>query len=340
MTQSSSPQALLAALAQLDPAAQQQYRQLIEPSVHKLLQRLVVEFDLPYRVDTLLHYALGAAELFARTRNRALFKPQSWAELVGAVLVYVGRIALLPFSDEPIPQPVCTPPTLPWMAGYQLELFSVPYEALGPAHASGDWVGCRVADDGTLWLLIADVAQHGYVAWLLAGALPDIWELCWQNRQHGDQPVHLLRSIHHLLDGHLPEGIFIECTVARLTPEGELTVAPAGSRVLIRNGTPRQSQLIRLASLPIANGFPAPAPANVRTWHLLPDDEAALLTDGLIDQVSRTGFALDEWLRQERGLLATISDLLERSLAKSPPMDDITVVVCRRLAGSHPQRGQ
>lgn len=336
MKQPSSPQALLAALAQLDPTAQQQFRQLIEPAVRKLLGRLVVEFDLPYRVDMLVHYALGAAELFARTRNHALFNPQSWAELVGAILIYVGRIALLPFNDEPLPHQSPMPAVLPWVAGYQLDLLSVPYEALGPAHASGDWVGCKVADDGTIWLLIADVAQHGYCAWLLAGALPDIWELCWQRQQVGDQPLQLLTRIHQLLDGHLPEGIFIECAVVRLTPCGELTVAPAGARLLLRAGTPRQSQLIRLASLPLANGFPAPSAANVRSWCLASDDEAALLTDGLIDQIGRTGFSLDELLRQDRSLLAAISELLERSLAKSQPVDDITVVVCRRLAAVHP----
>ena len=94
---------------------------------------------------------------------------------------------------------------------------------------------------------VADVTGHGYFAYLLASGLPALWQRCWNAQsRRPPEPVALLACMHDLLCESMPEGIFLECTLVRLTSDGLATVVPAGgTRVVLRRGS-RRPDLLKL----------------------------------------------------------------------------------------------
>jgi serine phosphatase RsbU (regulator of sigma subunit) len=146
------------------------------------------------------------------------------------------------------------------------------------------------------------------------------------------QPAELLAAMHRLVEDCLPEGVYVECTLARLAPEGEAVVAAAGgSRLFLRRGRGRPDLLkLRGAWL----GLSAPSVTEQKTWKLEDEDELLLGTDGVFDHlaVHGEGAVLEELTNAP--LLEGVRQLLSRALERSPQADDITLVLLRRRPGT------
>src|SRR5262249_31862129 len=137
-----------------------------------------------------------------------------------------------------------------------------------------------------------DVTGHGYYAYLLATALPIVWQKCWNGHAqhpHQPEPAEVLSAMHDLLEDCLPDGIFLECTLVRLGADGSVTVAPAGgTRLLVqRSGGRSQPDLLRLRGCWL--GLRRPTREEQHDLRLGHGDELLLATDGLFEQLEDLG---------------------------------------------------
>lgn len=140
--------------------------------------------------------------------------------------------------------------------------------------------------------------------------------------------------MHELLKDCLPDGVYAECTLVRLDPEGSVTVAPAGgSRVLLRLGG-RSPDLHKLRGTWL--GLARPSSADQRSWKLEGGDELLLGSDGAFDQLVDRLDDLPEslgGLPRQTSLFEAARDALLRALEHVPQRDDITLVLLRRRHG-------
>src|SRR5262249_39730440 len=209
------------------------------------------------------------------------------------------------------------------------DAFFRPCTRLGNHFFGGDWYAGRALDDGSLWVIVADVTGHGYFAYLLASSLPGVWQRCWDS--HPDQqpqPADLLAAMHDLLADCLPEGIFIECTLVRLDDAGRAVVAPAGgSRLLLRRGRREGGDLVKLRGAWL--GLRAPSIEEQHTLELDHGDELLLASDGVFDQLDDSG-GIGACLSLQTTLFDSLRERLETCLETGPQKDDITLVLLRR----------
>ena len=258
-----------------------------------------------------------------------MFAPLDWPAFRAAVLLHVAKLASQPQGQHNPPR-LCAA-ALPRSLGYESESYSLPYERVGDSWFSGDWFGGHEAADGSLWILVADITGHGYYAYLLASTLPGVWQRCWESAP--DTPAELLAAMHDLLEDCLPDGIYVECTLVRLHPDGEIVVAPAGgSRLLLRRGRQETPLLLKMRGAWL--GLIRPSPDDQQTWTLEAGDELLLATDGLFDQlyehspidvVQRLGRLADG-----ASLFERVRVLLQQALEHTEQKDDITMVLVRR----------
>jgi serine phosphatase RsbU (regulator of sigma subunit) len=254
----------------------------------------------------------------------------SWNAFRGAVLLQMARIAMQPYGAAAKPE-AAGPAPLPDSPVYQSQTFFRPYARLGNHFFGGDWYAGHRLADGSLWVFLADVTGHGYYAYLLASALPGVWQRCWQAHPgQPPEPAELLGAMHELLADCLPEGIFLECTLARLADNGQITVVPAGgTRLWLRCGT-RKPVMLKLRGAWL--GLRAPTADEQHILSLGHGDELLLATDGVFDQLEDHGGteAVTQAQPPPGRLFEVVRELLERSLANEPQKDDITMVLLRR----------
>jgi serine phosphatase RsbU (regulator of sigma subunit) len=139
--------------------------------------------------------------------------------------------------------------------------------------------------------------------------------------------------MHELLQDCLPDSVYVECTLVRLTPYGEATIAPAGgTRVLLRRGRAARPDLLKLRGTWL--GLKAPTTRDQQTWRLEAGDELLLGTDGMFDQFAgHDGTEVTEILSdvpETRTLLDELQLHLRERLRRVPQKDDITMVLLRR----------
>jgi serine phosphatase RsbU (regulator of sigma subunit) len=136
--------------------------------------------------------------------------------------------------------------------------------------------------------------------------------------------------MHRLLEECLPDGVYVECTLARLGPDGAVAISPAGgSRVLLRRGG--RVELVRLRGGWL--GLLPPSAGDQHAVTLAAGDELLLGTDGFFDQLAALGEPVPAELQQLstfRPLFDHARDLLQRALKATPQIDDITLVLLRR----------
>lgn len=326
-----TPRELVEALQHREPAARGRLWEAVREPIGRLMGELIARHKLSQNPEQLTLYALHLAETWLRTRPAREFERHSWEAFRNAAVLHVARMALMPFGGQPGRSPGGGPAPLPDCPVYHNETFFLPYERVGGFWFGGDWYGGRKAADGALWVMVADVTGHGYYAYLLAGALPGVWEACWRQAPPGVRPADLLRSMHDLLETCLPEGVYAECTLVRLGAEGDATVAPAGgSRLLLRRGGgPPDLLKLRGGWLGL---FP-PSPADEKSWRLDAGDELLLGSDGAFDHLPDPD--ADDLARRlgvpaNSSLLEDVRGLLREALRHGPQKDDITLVLLRR----------
>ncbi|HVS37330.1 MAG TPA: PP2C family protein-serine/threonine phosphatase [Gemmataceae bacterium] len=321
-----TPRDLVEALQRQTDGARQRLWEALRAPLGRLMGEVIVRLNLDLDRERLTLHALHLAETWLRTRPPREFDRLSWDSFRNAIVVHIARLALSPFGGRsgsptgPTPLPACNT--------YQNETFFLPYERVGGFWYGGDWYGGRKADDGALWVIVADVTGHGYYAYLLASALPHVWEACWRAAAPNARPADLLRAMHTMLESCLPDGVYTECTLVRLDPKGEAVVAPAGgSRLLLRRrGASPDLMKLRGAWLGL---FP-PSAADQKTLSMAEGDELLLGSDGAFDHLdenadaSRLGGA-------SASLLEDVQRLLQEALRQGPQKDDITLVLLRRL---------
>ena len=320
-----TPRDLVEGLQQRAADARGRLWEAVREPLGRLMGEVIARHQLDQSRDRLTLNALHLAETWLRTRPAREFDRLSWDAFRNAIVVHVARLALSPFGGRT--GTAAGPNPLPTCDVYHNETFFLPYERVGGFWFGGDWYGGRTAPDGALWVIVADVTGHGYYAYLLASALPHVWEACWKQAPADVRPAGLLRAMHELLESCLPEGVYAECTLVRLSPEGEATVAPAGgSRLLLRRrGSAADLLKLRGGWLGL---FP-PSAADQKSLTLAEGDELLLGSDGAFDQLDELAGAGRPG-RASGSLLEDVRRLLHEALQKGPQKDDITLVLLRR----------
>ncbi len=325
-----TPRELVEALQQRGEGAREQLQTLLRTPLAHLMEELRGRHRLRPTGAMLTRHALHAAETYLRTRPAQTFASMTWTAFRGAVLLHVAKLAAQPYGRRS--GSATAPAPLPRSPGYDSETLFQPHEQVGDYWFGGDWFGGFETADGSLWVLVADITGHGYYAYLLASTLPGVWRTCWESAPAA--PAELLASMHDLLADCLPEGVYVECTLARLHPEGEVVVVPAGgSRLLLRRGPHEKPILVTLRGAWL--GLVRPSRGEQRTWTLATGGELLLATDGLFDQLHEPGSSEQpEWLGHLGGgcLFERVRELLRQALERAPQKDDITVVLLRRRA--------
>ena len=328
-----TPRELVDGLQQRFDGARGRLWEAVREPVARLTAELIARHRFAADGGRLTLHALHHAETWLRTRPPRDFDRLSWDAFRNAVLVQVARTALQPFGGRAGGSGV-GPAPLPDCPLYQNETLFIPYERVGGFWYGGDWYGGRTAADGALWVIVADITGHGYYAYLLASVLPNVWDACWRTAPADVRPAGLLRAMHEMLETCLPEGVYAECTLVRLGPNGEATVAPAGgSRLLLRRkGGP--SDLLKLRGGWL--GLLPPSSADQRSWTLADGDELLLGTDGAFDHLAELNGAplTDRLGRPAASLLEDVQRLLSQCLQRGPQKDDITLVSLRRRAAA------
>lgn len=313
--------------------------QRLEQPLRRLLASLEARRGLRHDLNLVLRNILHSLAVYLRSRPRSEFVAVGWNAFQASLLVYAGKLALEPYATSARPGPVVPhgpssgPGALPECPVYESATFFLPFEQLGANRFGGDWYAGRHTPDGSLWVIVADVTGHGYYAYLLAASLPYLWALCWDAPQTPEHPAELLRRLHEHLETALPEGVYVEATLARLRSDGEVLIAPGGgSRLLVRDATGRVVQhALRGGWL----GFMPPASTDQKAWALSEGEEVLLASDGLFDQMEAAHAALD-WASvavNSDGLFNAVRRLLEQALRRHPQKDDITAILLRRRPG-------
>jgi serine phosphatase RsbU (regulator of sigma subunit) len=324
-----TPRELVEALQQRGDGARLQLHEMLRPPLSRLMEELRTRYNLDRKGESLTHRALHAAETYLRTRPTENFASLTWPAFRAAVLLHVAKLASQPHGKRS--GSGMSAASLPPSRGYHSETFFLPHERVGDYWFGGDWFGGREAADGSLWILVADITGHGYYAYLLASTLPGVWRTCWETAPSA--PADLLAAMHDLLADCLPEGVYVECTLVRLDPEGRVIAAPAGgSRLLFRRGREDRPILLKLRGSWL--GLARPSCGDQQTWTLDEGDELLLATDGMFDQLHQHGeedvtARLGE-IGGKVGLFERVRDLLRQALESSPQQDDITMVLVRR----------
>jgi hypothetical protein len=327
-----TPRELVEALDRRDDAARPELWRWVREPITRLMDEILTRQRLPHARDRVINHALHSAETFLRTRPPQEFASMNWAAFRAAVLLHVAKQVSQPFGAGAGGPP--GPAPLPESPLYHSAAVSLPCERVGNYWYGGDWYAGRQAPDGSLWVIVADITGHGYSAYLIASNLPAVWQACWSAQRADDlQPADLLAAMHRLLHDCLPDGVFVECTLVRLAPDGEATIAPAGgSRVLLRRGGAAQPDLLKLRGTWL--GLKAPTHGDQQTWRLEVGDELLIGTDGAFDQlVDHHGVEVPEILSDvppARSLLDELQRHLHEVLRRVPQKDDITLVLLRR----------
>jgi hypothetical protein len=211
-----TPEALIEALHAREPAARAQLWEWLREPVGRLLEQLRKRHNLPHHLDHLTRHALHAAETSLRTRPASEFRGMSFPAFLGGQLVQAARQLMLPFGDAGATP--LAPEPLPETSAYTFRTVFLPSEKIGSFRFGGDWYGGRLAADGTLWLIVADITGHGYTAYLLAHALPAVWRKCWTDAPHHREPGEVLAAMHDLLLDCLPEDVYVDRGPGRRFP--------------------------------------------------------------------------------------------------------------------------
>jgi hypothetical protein len=325
-----TPEELVEGLQGRRPGARAQLWQLLREPLSNLMRKLISRHGLDDEDDLLTTHALHSAETALRSRQSKAFAGQSWSAFRGTLLVQMARIATQPHG-KPVLADSLSPLPLPESPGYQTQTFIRPFSRLGHHFFGGDWYAGRLLDDGSLWVFVADVTGHGYFAYLLASGLPALWQRCWNvHSRRPPEPAELLASMHELLCESMPEGMFLECTLVRLDPDGAATIVPAGgTRLLLRRGS-RRPELLKLRGAWL--GLRAPTIEEQVTLSLGQGDELMLATDGAFEQLDDFGAEALLATHPTGDLFDFIRQRIEQSLASGPQKDDITMVLLRRRA--------
>src|SRR5262245_23261851 len=191
-----TPEQLVEGLQRRGNGARLAFWGLLREPVERLMAELIRRYSLDEDCDLLTDHALHAAETALRARPSSSFAGVGWNGFRASVLLQIARIVAAPHGSE---NSTGGPPPLPDSPSYQSDTFFRPYTRMGNQFFGGDWYAGRTLE-GSIWVIVADVTGHGYFAYLLATALPAVWQRCWERDPgRSPQPAELLALMHDQL---------------------------------------------------------------------------------------------------------------------------------------------
>ncbi len=332
-----SPDELIEALLQGDADA----RSCLDRWCRRPIDRLVglaIERRPGRDREALVGRTLRWAEMYLRSRGPSAFSGMGRNAFIIAICVAAYRVlcphspghepALVGNSEDRRPAPEVSP--LPESRTYRLRSLSRPFDEVG-----GDWCLAEAGPEDALWIIVADVTGHGYVAHILAAGLPDLWRArrITGIRSGGCSPGELLEVLDRELAACLPEEVFVEATLGRFSADGRISVAGAGKCcVALRRSGQHRVDLHDFGGILLGLGLDG---RDQREWSLEVGDELLLSSDGLHEQPcdennqqlkAGMGGRVERWLASGHDLHDAVLETLEETLRAYPQADDITFV--------------
>jgi hypothetical protein len=247
-----------------------------------MVQR-VIAFQPSLDGEALVGRTLRWVEMYLRSRGSSAFLGTSRSAFVAELCSAAYRV-LFPSGPDGIASPKSGGPRpdeerLPKSCPYVLRSLSRPIEKVG-----GDWWSADAAMERTLWIIVADVTGHGYLAHVVAAGLPHLWTTPRIKAMRGERftPCELLNALGQELADCLPDGVFVEAALGRLSADGGISVAGAGNCcVVIRRSGRSQIDLHDFGGFYLGM---EPGDRDQREWSLDLGDELMLASDGLHEQ--------------------------------------------------------
>jgi hypothetical protein len=246
--------------------------------------------------DLLFVLAIGVVMFFRFTRV-SREQAQSAAELDAARVI----------------QQRLVPATLPEIAGYEIEAAYFPAEVVG-----GDFYQVLEAKGDAKLVVVGDVSGKGLKAAMTGTlAMGALRALATEVMGPGALLMRLNRQIAETHD----EG-FITCVCARITPQGEVTVANAGHLPPYLNG----EEMLLEPDLPL--GIATEEKYVEHAFRLEPGDHLTLLSDGVVEARDARGMLFG--FERTRAISAQPASAIAAAALEFGQEDDITVLTLTR----------
>jgi phosphoserine phosphatase RsbU/P len=229
------------------------------------------------------------------------------------------------------------PRHLPKIPGYDLAAWWRPAESV-----SGDYYDVIRLPDGRLGLVVADVSGHGFGPSLLMASVRAMIHVLART---SSDPSEIMSGLAEMIAPDLDDGRFLTFMLVALDPlTHQLTYCNAGhGPALVYHRQTETFQVLRSTSLPL--GFLTEFGArNGPILEMGPGDLLILATDGLIELQNKNhelfGRPRLESLIREYCTLAVqdvvmaLQDDVAEFLGDCHPLDDVTLMVLERKAGS------
>ena len=184
----------------------------------------------------------------------------------------------------------------------------------------GDFFQVIPANDGSLLVVVGDVAGKGMGAAMLVGVI--IGTIRTAVGFDAD-PAFVLATLNERLCGRV-EGSFVTCLVARLTAQGELTVANAGHLSPYLNG----EELPTIPELPLGVA-PGVGYATSR-FSIAPGDHLTFVSDGVVEATRANGELFG--FERTREISRDSASVIAQAAKAFGQTDDITVLSLTRVA--------
>lgn len=265
----------------------------------------------------------------------------TWTEELVAtsarVLLDSGTIRIrgdLAFAQEI--QRFLLPLQSPTLSGYRFLGDTQPCYEVG-----GDFFDYYVRPDGTVGMVVADVARKGFGAALLGHYTQALLRGVMEYEQRLEQ---LVAKVNKEICLHSPPSQFVTAFLCVLDPaSGELTYVNAGHwPPLLIHG---DASIERLEGRNLVLGFEPEFPYTIGKSHLPAGSTLLLYTDGVVecsDKEERQfgeerlqAFLVSRRDAPPERLLRDLEEELERFAGSSKQGDDITLLVAQRLPGEH-----
>ncbi len=206
------------------------------------------------------------------------------------------------------------PETLPEVEGYQVEAAYFPAEEVG-----GDFYQLLESKGGAKLVVVGDVSGKGLKAAMTGTlAMGALRALAAESLGPGTVLGRLNRQLAETGD----EG-FVTCICARITPQGEVTLANAGHLPPYRNG----EELLLEPDLPL--GIGAQEKYAEHTFRLDPGDQMTLLSDGVVEARDASGSLYG--FERTRAISAQPANAIAQAALEHGQTDDITVLTVTRV---------
>ena len=206
------------------------------------------------------------------------------------------------------------PANLPQVKGYVIEAAYFPAQEVG-----GDFYQVFAQGDGAQLVVVGDVSGKGLRAAMTGTlALGALRALAAEGLGPGAVLTRLNRQ-----QAETQDGGFITCICARMTEQGEVTLANAGHLAPYRNG----EELLVSSDLPL--GISPEETYEERIFHLEPGDQLTLLSDGVLEARDAHGelFGFDRTC----AISAQTAGSIAGAAMEFGQEDDITVLTLARL---------